>query len=94
MKQILYSLALVAMAFPAQAACYVDYKAKRDDPLKLHYGVMELPDSACTNSSNAREQVAARLARHGWVLLNVVSQFDTDGLAERKDSAGQYFLRY
>ncbi len=94
MKQILLSLAFVAMALPANAACYADYKAKRDDPLKLHYGVMELPDTACSSGANARRQVAARLASQGWVLLNVLSVFDADGLAERKDSAGKFFLRY
>lgn len=94
MKQILLSLAFAAMALPVQAACYADYKAKRDDPLKLHYGVMELPDTACANRSAATRQVAARLAPQGWVLLNVLSVFDADGLAERKDSAGKFFLRY
>ena len=35
--------ALVALAgLPAAADCYADYKAKRDDPLQLHYGVIAL----------------------------------------------------
>ncbi|MDA5093060.1 hypothetical protein O2N63_03075 [Aliiroseovarius sp. KMU-50] len=94
MKQILLSLAFTAIALPAQAACYADYKAKRDDPLKLHYGVMELPDTACSNKSAARKQVTDRLSSQGWVLLNVLSVFDADGLEKRKESAGQYFLRF
>ena len=27
----------LALAGPAAAECYADYKAKRDEPLKLHY---------------------------------------------------------
>ncbi len=94
MKQILYSLTFAALALPAQAGCYADYKAKRDDPLKLHYGVIELPDTACDSRKSAQRQIAARLSEHGWVLLNVLSVFDADGLEERKESAGQYFLRF
>ncbi len=94
MKQILYSLALMAIALPAQAACYADYKAKRDDPLKLHYGVMELPDTACGDKAAATRQVTSRLSPEGWVLLNILSIFDENGLEERKESAGQYFLRF
>ena len=38
-------LLLAALAQPAHAAgCYADYKAKQDNPLQLHYGVIELPD--------------------------------------------------
>ena len=35
-----------------------------------------------------------RLAADGWTLLNVLSTFGPEGLEERKDSAGAYFLRY
>jgi len=42
MKKILLSLALVAFAGTAQAECYADYKAKQDDPLRLHYGVAQI----------------------------------------------------
>jgi len=43
MKRTLYlSVTLMALAGNAQAACYADYKAKRDDPLRLHYGVAEI----------------------------------------------------
>ena len=94
MKQILFSLALAAVALPAQAGCYADYKAKQDDPLKLHYGVMELPETACENRKAAATQIRARLADQGLLLLKVQSIFDEAGLAERKESAGAYFLRY
>lgn len=81
-------------ALPASAACYADYKAKQDNPLRLHYGVIELPDSACGNRAEAASVIDKRISRDGWQLLNVMSIFGADGLDERKQSAGQYFLRY
>ncbi len=80
------------LATPASAACYADYKAKQDDPLQLHYGVIELPDAACDPQS-AADQLRARLG-DGWQLLQVMSVFDDAGLEQRKASAGQFFLRY
>lgn len=98
MKKLVKSVALAAMlgttAIAAEAACYADYKAKRDNPLKLHYGVVELPDSACGSLQAATANIAPRLAANGWVLLNVLSIFNADGLAQRKESAGEYYLRY
>ncbi len=35
-------LVSLALALPAQASCYVDYKAKQDAPLRLAYGVAEI----------------------------------------------------
>lgn len=78
----------------AHAACYVDYKAKKDGPLRLHYGVAELPDRACRSKRQAANSLAPRLAAGGWTLLNIVSIFDGTGLSERKRSAGSHFLRY
>lgn len=94
MKKTALTLVLIAMASTAQAACYADYKAKRDNPLKLHYGVIELPDDACDNRKAARRQISDRLEANGWSLLKVQSIFDAKGLDERKDSAGKFFLRY
>lgn len=74
------------------AACYADYKAKQDNPLRLHYGVIEVRGDC--NASNAESQLRSALSRDGWQLLNVVSVFDADGLDQRRDSAGEYFLRY
>lgn len=87
-------LAFVAIAAsPAAAECYADYKAKKDDPLKLHYGVAQVSDSACDTSA-ASSELAPRLADAGWTLLNVMSTFGPEGLDERKASAGDNFLRY
>lgn len=95
MKTLARILALtLLMAAPAQAACYADYKAKQDNPLRLHYGVIELPDSACGSTNAAAGEISRRIARDGWTLLNVMGIFGQDGLNQRSASAGPYFLRY
>lgn len=91
MKNALIILAVV-WSTAAHAGCFADYKAKRDNPLRLHYGVAQI-NGACT-PDNAQSQLSGRLAADGWVLLTVLSVFGDDGLAQRKDSAGSYFLRY
>ncbi len=89
----LVAVMLLALSGPAFAAdCYADYKAKQDNPLRLHYGVAEI-SGQCTKSA-ARAQLAQRLGAQGWTLLNVVSVFGPEGLAQRKDSAGSNFLRF
>lgn len=96
MKQFSLPLALgllIGCALPAHAAgCYADYKAKQDDPLRLHYGVAQV-NGPCDVGSAAAE-LTPRLAAQGWTLLNVISTFGDDGLDRRKDSAGQNYLRF
>lgn len=94
MFRVFSLLICLSLALPAQAACYADYKAKRDKPLRLHYGVIELPDNACGSRKDAAEAIRDRLARANWQLLNVVGLFDRDGLDKRRDSAGDFFLRF
>jgi len=98
MKHLLFTtlgaMVLSLAATASQAACYADYKAKRDNPLKLQYGVIELPDEACGSKKAAGAEISARIARDGWKLLSVNAIFGEDGLKERKKSAGAYFLRY
>ncbi|HEY0212271.1 MAG TPA: hypothetical protein VGC40_01595 [Paenirhodobacter sp.] len=96
MKSALACCAVVlacAVVQPAAADCYADYKAKQEPPLRLHYGVAQLPGDACTKQAAARA-LAPRLTQGGWTLLNIVSIFGPEGLDQRKDSAGSYFLRY
>lgn len=89
----LYAAVLVALTGPAFAAdCYADYKAKQDNPLRLHYGVAKVT-GPCTKAA-ARAQLSRRLGARGWTLLNVISVFGSDGLAKRKNSAGSNFLRF
>ncbi|APX13939.1 hypothetical protein [Tateyamaria omphalii] len=93
MKHLAISLALtLALASAAHAQCYADYKAKQDNPLRLHYGVAQI-SGACA-PGNATGQLRSRLAAQGWTLLQVQSVFGPEGLDQRKASAGQYYLRF
>ncbi|MFN3576438.1 MAG: hypothetical protein ACK4TJ_05600 [Tabrizicola sp.] len=83
----------LALAGQASAECYADYKAKRDEPLKLIYGVSQVSDGNCSPGA-AEGELAPRLASDGWTLLTVLSTFGPEGLEERKASAGDFFLRY
>lgn len=84
--------AIVLLALPADAACFADYQAKRDAPLRLHYGTMQI-NGDC-NPAAASQEAAGRLASAGWTLLQVIGTFGESGLAEREQSAGDYHLRY
>ncbi|MEH6833536.1 MAG: hypothetical protein V7657_03000 [Falsihalocynthiibacter arcticus] len=92
MKHIIFAIALLGAA-PASAACYADYKAKQDNPLRLHYGVVKLTDDTCEKSA-AGSVIAKRIGKDGWTLLTVISVFDDAALNGKKASAGAYFLRY
>lgn len=84
----------ISLALPASADCYVDYKAKRDAPLRLAYGVSQISDGACGDKGAERAELLPRLASDGWTLLKILSSFGPEGLDERKASAGDFFLRY
>ncbi len=92
MRLLLTLSFIVALAVPAQAACYADYKASRDNPLELQYGVAEIFGDCSVPA--AEEELRPRLATDGWQLLEVLTTFDESGLEERRESAGDYFLRY
>ncbi len=97
MKRMIFmvaTLTTLAIAGQADAACFADYKAKRDDPLRLHYGVIKLPDAVCDDTASAKAEIKTRLLAHEWQLLNVLSVFADDGLEKREDSAGEFFLRF
>ena len=85
--------ALMLAAAPAAAqGCYADYKAKQDNPLKLHYGVAQISGQCAPGP--AAQELGPRLQAQGWTLLNVVSVFGSDGLEGKKANAGVYFLRF
>lgn len=96
MKQMLLTAGFIlALAGSAQAACYADYQARKDNPFDLHYGVIELSDAACASRAQARSEASARLAARGWTLSNILSTFGREGLtAQRQADAGQYYLRF
>ena len=67
------TLAACLAAGTADAACQVQYKAKRDNPLKLDFGTASLPDDACASNDAAAAALAPQLAAKGWTLLAIVS---------------------
>jgi hypothetical protein len=84
----------VLMALPARSECYLDYKAKQDNPLRLQYGVAQVSEDLCGKAKAARADLEPRLMADGWKLIKIVGFFGPEGLDERKESAGAYFLRY
>ncbi|MBT8153517.1 hypothetical protein KMP13_06325 [Epibacterium ulvae] len=83
----------LTLASPVSAAeCYADYKAKKDSPLRLHYGVVQLKGPC--KKGPAKNEIASRIASDGWTLLNVLSVFGPDGLQQRKGNAGSFYLRF
>lgn len=87
------AMSLAVLAGPASAECYADYKAKQDNPLRLHYGVAQVSDGNCSRGG-AEGELRPRLSAAGWTLLNVLSTFGPEGLGERQASAGEFFLRF
>ncbi len=92
MRRILTAALLtLAVAGPAGADCFVEYKAKRDGPLRLHYGIIRLDDGACGNPAPA---ISRRIGRDGWQLLTVMGRLSRAEAEQRKADAGPYYLRY
>ena len=92
MKWLIFII-VIFVAHVAHAGCYADYKAKQENPLKLHYGIMKLGDGKCSASAT-EETVAARLLPHGWILLNLVTGCRELPALQQKENAGENFLRY
>jgi len=74
MKRMLFMTLLsaalaLAGATVAEAACRVEYKAKRDRPLALFYDTAVLSGSCATAESQLRRMLAAQ----GLVLLKILS---------------------
>lgn len=83
----------LTLASPVSAAeCYADYKAKKDGPLRLHYGVVQLRGPC--KKGPAKNEIASRIASDGWKLLNVLTVFGPEGLRQRKGNAGSFYLRF
>jgi hypothetical protein len=74
MKHTLAFLVLVLSlaASSASAACVAEYKAKRDNPLRLDYGTVTVAGSTCTAEA-VYGAVQAQLADRGWTLLSILS---------------------
>ncbi|MCC5955763.1 MAG: hypothetical protein JJU07_06645 [Natronohydrobacter sp.] len=81
-------LAGLALATQASAQCYADFKAKQDNPLRLQYGIVELPASACGSRQAATDYARPVIARSGWTLLQIESIFDASEFQRRSANAG------
>ncbi len=96
MKLSILPLLVAVLLLPgfawAQDACFADYKASREEPLELQYGVAEV-FGECTPPA-AEQELEPRLAVDDWQLLEVMDTFDESGLEERRESAGEYYLKY
>ncbi|MEO0750672.1 MAG: hypothetical protein AAFY25_02620 [Pseudomonadota bacterium] len=64
-------LALSLMASGAHAACTVQYKAKRDNPLQLFHNVAVVPGPC--DRGTVQRQLRAQLAAQGLTLLKILS---------------------
>ncbi|MEM6587873.1 MAG: hypothetical protein AAF641_05455 [Pseudomonadota bacterium] len=75
MKRIFPIMALAVtfalMAGTAHAACTVEYKAKRDNPLTLFHNVTTVPGPC--DRGTVQRQLRAKLAQQGLTLLKVLS---------------------
>ncbi|MDQ2089558.1 hypothetical protein [Marimonas arenosa] len=75
MKQIsritLLALGLALAAGGAQAACVVEYKAKRDNPLELFYGTAQVGGDCSVG--DATDRLRKKLGQEGLTLLKVLS---------------------
>ncbi len=89
------SLALAATTLPNAAAadCYVEYKAKQDSPLRLHYGVLSL-NGDCPGKKAAARAASSRLEAGGWTLLNIVGLSDKTPSDKKRANAGDFYLRF
>ncbi|WP_439562790.1 hypothetical protein [Roseinatronobacter sp.] len=84
---------VLALAGQASAQCYADYKAKQDNPLRLQYGIIELPQAACTDLQAARNYAEPVISRTGWTLLQIESIFGPSDFQRRSGNAGAIHLR-
>lgn len=88
------TLATLLLALPASAECYADYRAQQSNPVRFHYGVVQLPDAACNDARAAAEYLRPRLQQDGWIFVDLLSTFGPEGLTSRRERAGQFYLRY
>jgi len=96
MRLMTFALALgatLALALPASAACYAEYRASRQNPVQLAYGLAEIRGGAC-NAQAAAQYLQARLAQSGWTLQNVLSTVDSNSAPANAGYTGGHYLSY
>ena len=93
-KILLVTLFVISYPQVLFADCYADYKSKKNEPLRLHYGIARIDTSVCKDRDAAVLDLRARLQTNGWILLKLMDFFEQEGLEERKENAGACFLKY
>ena len=68
-KILLVTLFVISYPQVLFADCYVDYKAKKNEPLRLHYGIARIDTSVCKDRDAAVLDLRARLQTNGWKML-------------------------
>jgi hypothetical protein len=94
-KLIKISLALCfATFFSASHAneCFVLYKAKKDNPLKLHLGLIQI-NGQCSDH-DVESITNKRLSSTGWKLLQIVTASGNIDTKKMESDLGDYFLKY
>ena len=89
------AIALSLLIFNQSAladSCYYAYKAKRDNPLQLHYGVIQVRGEC--DPASARSEVSESLQLRGWSLLVLLERVNEVELKQYKERAGEFYLRY
>lgn len=91
---LLVTLATVAaLAAPAHAACYAEYRAQRQSPVQLAFGVAEIRGGAC-NAQAAANYLRNTLGRSGWTLSNIVSTVNSNSAPGNSGYTNGHYLRF
>lgn len=72
--------------------CFVVYKAKKDNPLKLHLGLMQISGQCLIQDIEGI--TSRRLDSTGWKLLKIVKTSSNIDAEKMEKDLGDYFLKY
>lgn len=91
-RRLAAALVLISLALPSAAAadCYVHYKAKRDRPYGLHYGIVQVSGSC---PASPQRTVQSRISSGGWSILNIVKVTTARPSSSEIASAGSHYYR-
>ncbi len=86
----LFSICLYTHAYANN--CFILYKAKKDNPLRLHVGIMEIERQCVDTDIEVLSQ--QRLKPDGWSLLQIVNRLQKIDTKKLESDLGEYFLKY
>jgi hypothetical protein len=72
--------------------CFVLYKAKKDNPLKLHLGLIQI--SGQCSEHDVEYITSRRLNLTDWKLLKIVKSSSNIDAEKMERDLGDYFLKY